>query len=218
MNMNDDEKQALAALYAKWETASLTDAVTRRSGEYAPQAIELMVQELAKRAGPTHETESLKTERIRTPSPNVRSIRLAGSQTVSGAWMSGLVESPGRHIFGQIGLVFGLPYFLYTLFALTFTSRCFGKETLALPIGFCLSLAGYALIRQDRCLQYFALGVSAAMACWAGVMQSPMSHDKSFNLLGPAAYSVVCVVVGRKQKATQPNSAGDVATHASPEK
>jgi hypothetical protein len=106
------------------------------------------------------------------------------------------------------------------LFAVTFISRSFGKMGLLLPVGFCFSLAGYALIRKDRYLQYFALGLSVAMAGWAGVlyMRSPGFDDSFFNLLIPAAYSVACAIVGRSRKAPQHTSAGNVASRAAPEK
>ncbi|MBM3302177.1 MAG: hypothetical protein FJY85_19775 [Deltaproteobacteria bacterium] len=80
MNMNDEERRSLASLYAKWETASLNDAVTRRPGEYDPQALELMAQELAKRAVPAHEFQSFKVGTVRTPQPIAPSVRLRSGE------------------------------------------------------------------------------------------------------------------------------------------
>jgi hypothetical protein len=119
---------------------------------------------------------------------------------------------PKRYVLGLLGLVIGLPYFVFMLFALAFTNRHFGKMVLLLPVGCCFSLAGYALIRKDRYLQYFALGLSVAMAGGGGVlyMQSPAFDDSFFNLLIPAAYSIACAIVGRDRKAPQHTSVGDL--------
>ena len=47
--MNDDENNALTALYATWDTEKLTDAVTNRRLDYTPEARELIAHELTAR-------------------------------------------------------------------------------------------------------------------------------------------------------------------------
>jgi len=88
-NMNDDERGALASLYAKWETASLLDAVTRHSNEYDPQARELMGLELARRGATAQPLESMKPSKPYALPPTGQSAPQPGSRPYIqyvGAW------------------------------------------------------------------------------------------------------------------------------------
>jgi len=77
--MNDDEKTALASLYATWETSTLMDAATHHRGDYDPQALALIVQELTRRDVTVQPLESLKDAAAHALPPGGQSHRQSRS-------------------------------------------------------------------------------------------------------------------------------------------
>jgi hypothetical protein len=68
--MKTEEERALAALYATWDTADITDAITRRCAEFAPRALEIMAQELRNRDASVELTTSGEDTTTRQPLPS----------------------------------------------------------------------------------------------------------------------------------------------------
>jgi hypothetical protein len=90
--MNDDERDSLASLYAKWETSRLTDALARNASQYDPRALELMTQELAKRRVATQEVALASAPRAHALAPVDRDARQASTSErpcvrYVGAWV-----------------------------------------------------------------------------------------------------------------------------------
>jgi len=57
--MNANQTRGLAALYATWDTAKLTDEMAQRRDVYAPEALELMAKELARRNATELDADSI---------------------------------------------------------------------------------------------------------------------------------------------------------------
>ena len=75
--MKPEEQRELTALYATWDTASLTDAATNHSAEYAPEALKLIAEELLKRGVTLRDDAPVSSQGVRQWNSATPVIRLA---------------------------------------------------------------------------------------------------------------------------------------------